>query len=247
VQEGWILPGAAPANSTEPEREPVEWSVDVDTFEAHGALALAFVGRRVLEAAGREEVALILKGCTGSSLSLLTGQGHQRLDALVGLTLERSGHGILEGLGLLRVERLPRLRLLDISGCTNGPDLLLPALPALARLRSLRVGGCNMGAAGCASLLAALPPSVTTLDLRNNGLADEGAIALAAALPRLPALSNLNLARNSVGDPGAAALAEALGKTGWVRTLVMNYNGLGPSVRQALTAVAATSGCAVHF
>ncbi len=88
---------------------------------------------------------------------------------------------------------------------------------------------------------------VETLDLRDNGLADDGAAVVADALLTHAGLRNVNMARNAVGDAGGAVVAAALKKATWLRTLVMNYNQLGVVTRGALAEAAAASGCALHL
>jgi hypothetical protein len=57
-----------------------------------------------------------------------------------------------------------------------------------------------------------LPPALQNVGLADNFAGDEGAVALAAALPRCVALTRLSLWGNGVGDAGAAAIGEALPK-----------------------------------
>jgi hypothetical protein len=63
-----------------------------------------------------------------------------------------------------------------------------------------------MGEEGAAALAAALPAltGLRSLDLSGNGI---GGAALAAALPALTGLQSLNLSYNNIGAQGKAAFA----------------------------------------
>ena len=50
-------------------------------------------------------------------------------------------------------------------------------------------------------------PALRSLHLRGLQIGDDGARALAAALPSVPSLTQLDLSDNSIGDDGARALA----------------------------------------
>ena len=52
-------------------------------------------------------------------------------------------------------------------------------------------------------------PSLTSLDLSNLPLVDEGAVALASALPALTKLNTLTLTGCGVGDVGGRQLSAA--------------------------------------
>jgi uncharacterized protein (TIGR02996 family) len=109
----------------------------------------------------------------------------------------------------------------------------LAALPPLARLTSLNLGGNSIGDEGVVTL-AACPclGRLTALNLRSNGLTDAGVrtLAFSGGLQRLAAL---NLSNNAVGDAGAAALAAGLPQ---LTSLELYWNPLGPGARRMLLA-----------
>lgn len=93
------------------------------------------------------------------------------------------------------------------------------ALASLPRLRRVDLCGNFLWAAGVAALagaLAAGAPALEVLLLGDNACGDDGAVALAAALPGLGGdgrgggIVGLDLSNNGVGEAGAAALAAAL-------------------------------------
>jgi len=104
---------------------------------------------------------------------------------------------------------LPQLEELDLWGNDDfddemgGPEpdlgripLLLAALPALPRLRTLILGGCSLPTAAMAPLAAALQrlPLLRVLDVRQCcGVSEQGAADLAVAFPMLPHLEELNI------------------------------------------------------
>ncbi len=78
--------------------------------------------------------------------------------------------------------------------------------PGLARLRSLSLWGCGLGAEAGARLAAcAQLAGLRSLQLGNNQLRDTGARALAGAA-HLAGLTSLRLANNSIGGPGIRAV-----------------------------------------
>jgi hypothetical protein len=71
---------------------------------------------------------------------------------------------------------------------------------------------------------------LTTLDLRDNSIADDGAMAIAEALKDNTVLTTLNLSENSIGDDGAKAIAEALKDNAVLTTLdLRNLISIGRS------------------
>jgi len=107
----------------------------------------------------------------------------------------------------------------------------LGALPgalctALAQLEQLDLA--HNGLRGLPAELAALT-GLTSLDLGDNAIGDEGARALAA----LTGLTSLNLAYNRIGDEGARALAALTGLT----SLHLAGNAIGAAGARALAAL----------
>lgn len=90
-----------------------------------------------------------------------------------------------------------------------------------------------------AGLDALQHPNLKLLNLHGNGIADEGARALASALAagQLPKLEVAELQQNAIGDAGAEALAAALrggGSASLPGELWMGGNVLGDAAEQAL-------------
>ena len=111
----------------------------------------------------------------------------------------------------------------------------------LPQLRSLQLHGCQLGSEGAKSLGLSLRDAVslTHLDLCDNGLFDEGACAIAAALPTAPhALSELLLSRNAMGDASAHAIATSLVKrpnSCRLRLLTLSHNKMRDASAVALS------------
>jgi len=76
---------------------------------------------------------------------------------------------------------------------------------------------------------------LTTLDLVNNQIREQGAAAIAEALRGNGVLTELDLADNDIGDKGATALASALEVNGVLTTLDLrlNYN-IGDEGKKAI-------------
>ena len=110
----------------------------------------------------------------------------------------------------------------------------------LMRLSSLQLHGCQLGAAGAKALAAGLRggKALSHLDLCGNALFDEGACAVAAALPSAPAsLAELLMSRNALGDAGAHALATSLIRrpsSCRLRLLGLSHNKLRDASAEAL-------------
>ncbi len=143
--------------------------------------------------------------------------------------------------------RLPRLEHLDIGsqGLENGDDngndfsgakgkVLACAVAALADLRSLELSFCEGASFVCAGGLSSLT-RLEVLGLGGNGLGNNGATAIAAALPQLAALCDLDLTDNGVAEKGALALAKALPRAPRLAVLRLEDNRLG---RAGLVALA---------
>jgi Ran GTPase-activating protein (RanGAP) involved in mRNA processing and transport len=78
-----------------------------------------------------------------------------------------------------------------------------------------------------AVLAAGAAPKLEKLYLAGNSIGDEGARALAGALPSATALKVLNLESNSIGDEGARALVEALPSAMVLERLCLLFNKIG--------------------
>uniref|UniRef100_A0A383WDF2 Uncharacterized protein n=1 Tax=Tetradesmus obliquus TaxID=3088 RepID=A0A383WDF2_TETOB len=140
----------------------------------------------------------------------------------------------------------PGLRVLDLSGCTLGPDAATQLGTALgarcSKLAVLRLGNTELGAQGAAGLCAGLAAGgcccrLELLDLSGNKL--KGAEGLAGLL-RSPAgqnLSTLNLANNCFGDEAASQLAAAAAASSSLVVLDLSCNWIGDEGAAALAAM----------
>ena len=98
----------------------------------------------------------------------------------------------------------------------QGEDVraLAEALEKNTTVTSLDLKSNGIGDEGAASLAAALEKNltVTSLNLRVNGIRDDGAASVAAALEKNSTLTSIDIGRNLIGTKGAARLAAALDK-----------------------------------
>ena len=115
-------------------------------------------------------------------------------------------------------------------GCSGVRALADGALRALVALEELWLCGVSLSDDGAVALGEALCdaplPALRWLLLNNNHIGDDGAQALAAALPVLPRLAMLSLRCNAVGDRGAAAVALALQVAPSLQQLFLETNAL---------------------
>jgi len=111
----------------------------------------------------------------------------------------------------------------DARPSANGARQPIDDGPGVGRVgdRARRPCCCGQVAAepigdeGARALAEALPrAALKYLYLTNNSIGDAGARALAEALPRAPALEGLFLFDNSIGDEAKAALRTAWGARG---------------------------------
>lgn len=69
--------------------------------------------------------------------------------------------------------------------------------------------------------------NITTLDLYEADLGDEGAIALAAVLKKHPTIHNVRFAKTDIGPKGAMALAEAVAVNTAIKGINLSHNPIG--------------------
>jgi hypothetical protein len=122
------------------------------------------------------------------------------------------------GLAALAGGVFPALRALHLPR-TRPEEAGVAALVAAGffpDLRSLALGGNNLGPGAAAALARGPADRLRVLDLSANRVGDRGAIALADG-PRLAHLIDLDLAEALVGDAGAEALAAAPHLGGLIR------------------------------
>eukprot|EP00962_Isochrysis_galbana_P048071 scaffold19931_cov100-Isochrysis_galbana.AAC.1 len=110
------------------------------------------------------------------------------------------------------------------------------AAGAAPKLRVLSLGCYSMGDEGARALAGALPSATALkeLYLNNNSIGDEGARALAGALPRATALEELGLYNNSIGAEGARGLAGALPRATALKELRLENNSIGDEAKAEL-------------
>ncbi|KAL0229657.1 hypothetical protein GEMRC1_009722 [Eukaryota sp. GEM-RC1] len=91
---------------------------------------------------------------------------------------------------------------------------------------------------------------VSTINLYNNSIGPEGAIAIAEALKVNSSLSTINLYNNSIGPEGAIAIAEALKVNSSVSTINLYNNSIGPegaiAIAEALKVNSSVSTINLH-
>ena len=93
-----------------------------------------------------------------------------------------------DGLELLGNARTPHLRSLALAGNTFAGGLItFLSTPPCARLDSLDLARCGLTATTIAALVAKLPPTLRSIDLRGNGLAMDSLLLVARA-PALRAM-----------------------------------------------------------
>ncbi len=99
---------------------------------------------------------------------------------------------------------------MEESGIGDARIALIAASLEESNVKSLRLYGNYIGAAGARALAGVLKESsITELQMGYNEIGDAGAVALAAALKESK-LTTLRLVGNMIGDEGAKALAAAL-------------------------------------
>ncbi|KAL0239799.1 hypothetical protein GEMRC1_009907 [Eukaryota sp. GEM-RC1] len=72
------------------------------------------------------------------------------------------------------------------------------------------------------------------IDLRNNSIGPEGAIAIAEALKVNSSVSTINLGNNSIGNEGAIAIAEGLKVNSSVSSIYLHSNSINSQTQQSL-------------
>jgi Ran GTPase-activating protein (RanGAP) involved in mRNA processing and transport len=123
---------------------------------------------------------------------------------------------------------------------------LLPILPRLrcsdAALDTLEFGVPPLGNAGCIALGAALAgnTSLTRLTMRHSGIGDEGAAALARALPD-SRLLRLTLSDNMLEDEAVVALTAGLARCSGLLELNLMSEGISAAGARSVASLLAAS------
>ena len=114
------------------------------------------------------------------------------------------------GIGTLARGNLPALRALRLIRTRPQEDGVAALVGAgfFPGLRSLALGGNNLGPAAALALADAPADNLRVLALPENRVGDRGAVALARSA-HLPNLIELDLAEAHVGDAGVAALLDS--------------------------------------
>ncbi|KAF9110697.1 hypothetical protein BGX30_007888, partial [Mortierella sp. GBA39] len=108
-------------------------------------------------------------------------------------------------------------------------DKVVSIIVANSTLFTLNLDDNKIGDNGAVALSEALKTNstMTTLNLRHNRIEDNGAVALSEALKTNSTLTTLDLYYNSIGDNGAVALSQALKTNLTLTTLNLGSNGIG--------------------
>ena len=119
------------------------------------------------------------------------------------------------------------LRTLDARGAQLSVGYIERIMRRCRRLRTLNLYGCRIGARGVARLAATLPSCrIQQLGLCGNGIGSAGLEHLAGVLPHCADLRMLDLRWNEIGDDGARALAAALPLVKRAVKLHVQFNSL---------------------
>jgi len=130
------------------------------------------------------------------------------------LTLTLAGSYFNEAMDLL-LSRLPNLEALHLgNNQLDGKQAEGLAASFLrhkvAKLENLTLGSNDIGDAGLACIVKALPPCLKQLYLHGIDCTDSGVAALREGLDRWPTLWGLGLNGNPITDSGARTLARAI-------------------------------------
>jgi uncharacterized protein (TIGR02996 family) len=114
------------------------------------------------------------------------------------------------GVQMLARGELPALRSLHLlrTRPQEGGVNALAAADFFPELRSLSLGGNNLGPTAAFAIANSRAENLRVLDLRENRIGDRGAISLAES-SHLGNLIELNLAESHIGDAGAEALTDS--------------------------------------
>jgi Ran GTPase-activating protein (RanGAP) involved in mRNA processing and transport len=150
------------------------------------------------------------------------------------------GENVIKDVGAEYVATVPclsELKALTLDRCEvslTGARLFAKKATFLGGLRCLDVSDNYFGPTGLAGLLEREPPSLHTLEMRDNNLSDEGAAVLAGS-PASDTLLEVDLARNNLGLAAARALSDSAHLRGLV-ILRLADNPINASSAAALAA-----------
>ncbi|KAG0363320.1 hypothetical protein BGX24_004911, partial [Mortierella sp. AD032] len=105
-------------------------------------------------------------------------------------------------------------------------ERLAETLKTNSSLTTLNLRENSIGENGAVALSKALKTNstLTTLDLLGNSIGENGAVAVSEALKINPTLTTLNLDANSIKEKGAMALSRALMTNSTLATLYLSFN-----------------------
>lgn len=130
---------------------------------------------------------------------------------------------------------VPSLEVLDVTECRCGGafSALADVMPAVQRLKTLRIGGnadhATRGLADglrCVGAALSFVPHLLELDVHDNGLR-AGAAALMDSLHHVPGLRVLDVSGNHIGDTGTRTLASKLAGLQCLERLSTMRNDIG--------------------
>lgn len=128
------------------------------------------------------------------------------------------------------VERLSRLKSINISGVRLGPirgEQLCNSLIKCQELSEINLSGCDIKSKGTLSLTFTVRslPKIMTVSLSGNDIKDEGAAYIAEIL-RYPSLLDLDIRQNSISTLGAEPISSILTQNFTLQRLQMEENML---------------------
>ena len=101
--------------------------------------------------------------------------------------------------------------------------------PTHCQIQKSVLGWCSLTSDGVGELMSGLSYNHTLrdLDLRNNQIGSEGAVAIATMLKTNRSLESLNIARCGIGSSGGVELGAALERNKTLRYLNLSWNAVG--------------------
>ncbi|EQC30203.1 hypothetical protein SDRG_12055 [Saprolegnia diclina VS20] len=143
-------------------------------------------------------------------------------------------------LGLV-VQRLEHIFLYENKLKDDGLSVLAAALPACRRLQTLHVISQKCTDRSAIAIANGAPPSLRSLDLSENRIGSDGAIALSRLVSQL---DSVDLNDNEIGATGAVALARVLPQARHLRQVGLMYN---PVKRRGVLALVSGLSHSRHF
>ena len=138
---------------------------------------------------------------------------------------------------------------LDSTGFgLTGAQALISSLPTTQQLMTLWISGVHLGDYGARTVASVLSyvPHLVSLSL-SSGIGDDGAAAVAFALPSLRVFTTLSLSCNNIGDKGALALSQALANIRHMTELDLACNNIGVDGANALLTSLPTTRALVYL